>query len=213
MLISCWKDLGSLEFVPSNTLLNSFDGRSFCLHGIFLYFKIKLVGKALSMEIKVVDAPLDYNLLLGRSWTYAMCAIPSSIFWVILFPCEGKLVIVDQLTYTQKGHLETTNSIITLIYYPCSINEILGDMIYTSLMWTFDIPAPINYLGLTSVGKNITTIVDRIDLWVLPSQEEPQVPLLAAQVTYQAIFDAIVDSIMTPPVLEESDEAYFLAMA
>lgn len=80
-------------------------------------------------------------------------------------------------------------------------------------MWTFDIPAPINYLGLTSVGKNITTIVDRIDLWVLPSQEEPQVPLLAAQVTYQAIFDAIVDSIMTPPVLEESDEAYFLAMA
>jgi hypothetical protein len=24
------------------------------------------------VEVEVVDTPLDYNLLLGRSWTYAM---------------------------------------------------------------------------------------------------------------------------------------------
>ena len=30
-----------------------------------------------------------------------------------------------------------------------------------------------------------------------------------AEVAYQAIFDATVDSISTPPVSEESDEAYF----
>ena len=29
MFVSCWKDLGSLELVPSNTLLIAFNGRSF----------------------------------------------------------------------------------------------------------------------------------------------------------------------------------------
>ena len=29
MLISCWKSLGSPKLVPSNTLLTTFDGRSF----------------------------------------------------------------------------------------------------------------------------------------------------------------------------------------
>ena len=67
MLISCWKVLGSPELVPSNTLLTTFDGRSFYPHGILPSFEIKLVGKVVSVEIEVVDAPLDYNLLLGRS--------------------------------------------------------------------------------------------------------------------------------------------------
>ena len=79
MSIFCWKALGSPELVPSNTFLTSFNERSFHPHGILLAFEIKLVGKAVFVEIKVVDAPLDHNLLLGRSWMYAMCAIPLSI--------------------------------------------------------------------------------------------------------------------------------------
>ena len=67
MSLSCWKALGSLEPVPSNTLLTAFDERSFRLHGILPNFEIKLVGKAMSIEVEVIDAPLDYNLLLGRS--------------------------------------------------------------------------------------------------------------------------------------------------
>ena len=45
---------------------------------------------------------------------------------------------------------------------------------YTSLMGTFDIPSLINYLGMTNVGKNVSTVVGRTDLWGLPSQDEPQ---------------------------------------
>ena len=69
---------------------------------------------------------------------------------------------------------------------------------YTSLMGAFDMPAPINYLGTISVGNNICTIVDRTDLWVLRSQDEPDVPLPTTDVSYQAIFDATIDSILTP---------------
>ena len=67
MSISGLKSMGSPKLVPSNTVLNSFNRRYFRLHGILLSFKIKLERKAVSIEIEVVDAPLDYNLLLGRS--------------------------------------------------------------------------------------------------------------------------------------------------
>ena len=54
----------------------------------------------MSVEVEVIDAPLDYNLLLGRNWTYAMSAIASVIFRVVVFPHEGKLITIDQLDFT-----------------------------------------------------------------------------------------------------------------
>ena len=48
----------------------------------------------------MIDAPLDYNLLLGRNWTYAMSVVASAIFRVVVFAHEGKLVTVDQLDFT-----------------------------------------------------------------------------------------------------------------
>ena len=67
MSLSCWKDLRSPELVPSNTLLTAFDGRSFHPHGILPTFEIKLAGKVVSIEVELIDAPLEYNLLLGGS--------------------------------------------------------------------------------------------------------------------------------------------------
>ena len=75
MSLSCWKALGSPELVPSNTLFTAFDERSFHPHGILPNFEIKLAGKVVSVEVEVIDAPLDYKFLLGRSWNYAMSAI------------------------------------------------------------------------------------------------------------------------------------------
>ena len=83
---------------------------------------------------------------------------------------------------------------------------------YTSLMGTFDLPAPINYIGSTSVGKSIATVVDRTDPWVLPTHHEPEVPLLVVEVAYQAITQTIVDPIRVPlSVSEELEEVYLPA--
>ena len=54
-----------------------------------------MAGKVVSIEVEVIDAPLDYNLLQGRRWTYSMSATASTVFQVVVFPHEGKLVIVD----------------------------------------------------------------------------------------------------------------------
>ena len=103
MSLAFWKALGSLELVPSTTLLTAFDGRSFRPHGILPAFEIKLAGKAVSVEVEVIDAPLDYNFLLGRNWTYEMSAVASTVFCVVVFPHEGKVVTIDQLDFTQKA--------------------------------------------------------------------------------------------------------------
>ena len=65
--LSCWKGLGSPELSKSMTMLTAFDGRSFRPHGILPSLKVCLGEKTIAIEVEVVDAHLDYNLLLGRN--------------------------------------------------------------------------------------------------------------------------------------------------
>ena len=76
MSLSCWKGLGSPNIVPLQSMLKAFDGHVFKPHGIVPSFPVMLGGKTVNVEVEVVDAPIDYNLLLGRSWTYAMEVVP-----------------------------------------------------------------------------------------------------------------------------------------
>ena len=65
MSLSCWKGLGSPEIVLSQSMLKAFDGHVFKPHGIVSSFPVTLGGKTVNVEVEVVDAPIDYNLLLG----------------------------------------------------------------------------------------------------------------------------------------------------
>jgi hypothetical protein len=80
MSLGCWKDLDSLNLSQSLTMLSSFYGHSFFPHDNLPIFPVELGGKTIEVDVEVVDVPLDYNLLLGHNWTYAMTAIVSSIF-------------------------------------------------------------------------------------------------------------------------------------
>ena len=107
--------------------------------------------------------------------------------------------------------METNEPTVPLVDQVKPTSERLGVGMYASLMGTFDIPALINYLGSTSVGKSMM-VVDRTDPWVLPSHHEPEVPLSVVEVSYQAIIHTIVDPIPVPlTISEEPDEAYFPA--
>ena len=116
-----------------------------------------------------------------------MSTIASAVFWVVVFPHEGKLVTIDLLNFTRKGRMESNESTVALVDQVKPASESLGAEMYASLMGTFDLPAPINYIGSTSVGKSIATVVHRTDPWVLPSPHEPEVPLSVVEVAYQAI--------------------------
>jgi hypothetical protein len=57
----------------------------------------------MEVDVEVVDAPLDYNLLLGHNWTYCMTFVVSSIFHTLCFPHEGKIVTIDQFSFAHAS--------------------------------------------------------------------------------------------------------------
>ena len=67
MSLSCLRAIGSPKINCSPTTLKAFDGRGFHPYGLLLAIHIELGGKLVSIHIEVIDAPLDYNLLLGRN--------------------------------------------------------------------------------------------------------------------------------------------------
>ena len=73
--LTCWKALGSPKLVTSPTTLKAFDGWGFQPHGLISSLVYELGGKTISIQVEVVDSPLDYNLLLGRNWFYAMTIV------------------------------------------------------------------------------------------------------------------------------------------
>ncbi len=102
MSMSCWKAIGSPSAVPSPTVLTAFDGHSHKPHGIIPAFPICVGGKVINIEVEVIDANLDYNLLLGRNWVYEMDAIVSTLFRVICFPHEGKSLMLIKWIIVQS---------------------------------------------------------------------------------------------------------------
>ena len=68
MYLSCWKGLGSPTLSKYTNMLNAFDGISFRLHGIVPSLEVQLGGMTVTIEVEVVDAPLDYNILPGWNW-------------------------------------------------------------------------------------------------------------------------------------------------
>jgi hypothetical protein len=141
MSLACWKAIGQPELSPSPTLLTAFDGRSFRPHGIIPSFPVQLGGKTVCVEVEVVDAPIDYNLLLGRSWTYAMQAVVATVFRVLLFPHEGRIVTIDQLSFSRPDPALGASTV-PMVDNPQAGVVNIGVGLCPSLMGTFDYPPP-----------------------------------------------------------------------
>jgi hypothetical protein len=75
-----WQKLGSPEIIPSAITLRFYDGQPSSLEGIFQNFLVELGGKTILIDIEVIDALLDYNILFGRSYMYTKKVVASSVF-------------------------------------------------------------------------------------------------------------------------------------
>jgi len=150
MSLECWKAIAQPELSPYPTLLTAFDGSSFWPHGIIPSFPMQLERKKLYVEVEVVNTPLNYNILLGRSWIYAMTMVVSFVFWVLWFPHEGRTVTIDQLSFSHPDH-SSGASMVLMIDNPQQGTINLGAGLFRSLMGTFDFPLPSNYIKFISV--------------------------------------------------------------
>jgi hypothetical protein len=222
MSLACWKSIGQPELSPSPTLLTAFDGRSFRPHGIIPSFPMKLGGKTMCVEVEVVDAPIDYNLLLGRSWTYEMQAVVATIFRVLLFPHEGRIVTIDQLSFSRPNPALGASTV-PMVDNPQADVINIGVGFCPSLMGTFDYPPPQGDVKFISthhkaeifhVSSFHTTYFQ--DSWTLPSPSDTMdatghagmsTPLSATEVAYSLVqqTSATPDPIPVPeldPLLE-----------
>jgi hypothetical protein len=133
-----------------------------------------LGGKTVTVDIEVVDAPLDYNLLLGRSWFYAMTAVASSVFRCAQFPHQGKIVTVDQLDFcTPDARIPATNNIPFLGDHPVTYESVgVGLLKDSSLMGTFPTPLPptVHHIAVVNMISTMPyQSLESSDPWVVPS--------------------------------------------
>jgi hypothetical protein len=213
MSLACWKAIGQPILSPSPTLLTAFDGHSFRPHGIIPSFPMQLGGKTVCVDVEVVDASLGYNLLLGRSWTYAMQAVVATVFRVLLFPHEYQIVTIDQLSFSR---LDPSLGVFTVPMIdnpqPGVVNVGVGLCPY--LMGTFDYPPPqgdVKFISdhhmvdIFQVSSFRMTYFN--DLWILPSPSAMMdgtghlgmsMPLSTAEVVYSLVQQASANTDPTP---------------
>jgi hypothetical protein len=67
MSFAYWKAIGSPPLNESQNTLKAFNGSGFKPYGVLPSLSVTLEGKTVQVEVEVFNAPLDYNLLLGRS--------------------------------------------------------------------------------------------------------------------------------------------------
>jgi hypothetical protein len=195
MFVSFWKSIGSPPLTESHNTLKAFNGFGFNPYGVLPSLSITLEGKSVNVEVEVFDVPLDYNLLLGHSWVDSMHVIVSTLFRLLRFPHQGKIVTVDQLAFFNSNS-HTRNVPFISKTTPGYENVNVGLLKDSNLMGTFPIPPPdipppfvasINMIS-TSVRETPTSY----DPWIVPDPGDyllygKKMPLSPVESTYQAI--------------------------
>jgi hypothetical protein len=192
MSIQCWRSLGSPSLNQSPTILKAFDGRGFRPFGILQELPIGVEGKTVSLDVEVVDAPLDYNLLLGRSWSYAMIAVVSSVFRVIKFPHNGKIVTIDQLTYfsSDPASSESIQHVgkTTIPYRDVGVGLVKD----SGLLGTFPLPPLSVEPSFATIHMITSENIIYDDPWYVPSDSQIDsfgnaMPLSPYEIAYEAL--------------------------
>jgi hypothetical protein len=128
-----------------------FDGQYFIPHEFISSFLVYLGGKSLSIEVEVVSTLLHYNIFLGRIWTYAMMIFISSVFLVLCFHHEGKIVVIEKVSFNYSDSVENLGSTVSLIENSHMETETINVGIYPSFMGTFHFSALVFYIHTTLV--------------------------------------------------------------
>jgi hypothetical protein len=174
------------------------------------------------IEVEVVDSLHNYNLLLGRSWTYVMQDMVATVFQVLLFPHEGRIVTINQLSFSRPDPALRASTVPMTDNPHASVFNV-GVGLCPSLMDTFDYPPPHDDVKFISthhkaqifhVSSFHTTYFQ--DPWILPSPSTMMdetghsgmsMPLSVAEVAYSLVQQASATPGPTPaqvldPLLE-----------
>jgi hypothetical protein len=196
MSFYCWKAIGSPSLTESQKTLRAFNGSSFKPYGVLPSFPVTLEGKTIQVEVEVFDTPLDYNILLGRSWVDSMRAVVSTLFHVLRFPHQGRVVTVGQLAFFNAD--TCTGNVPFIANTPPGYENVGVSLLKdSSLMGTFPIPPPPNIPSPYIASINMISTAPRelpssVDPWIVHNPRDhvrfsDVMPLSLIESDYQAI--------------------------
>ena len=134
-----------------------------------------------------------------------MQAIASSLFQVVCFPFNGKIVTIDQTSFKNLSVSASSGASIPIIDHWQPTTGSVGVGMFPSLMGTFRCPAPvimiISSFGGASSSLNSMSFftIHMEDPWILPSPSPSIGPIKmdvlfpATMVAYQANLDQVVE--------------------
>ena len=120
--------------------------------GIVASLQFHLGENTVSIKVEVVDVPLDYNLLLGRNWMYSMQDVASSLFQVIWFLFNGKIVMIDQNSFHNLSVNASSGAFIPIIDYLETTTKNVGLECILRLWEPLIFLRPFLWLGIVLVG-------------------------------------------------------------
>jgi hypothetical protein len=199
MSFTCWKAIGSPALNESQNTLRAFNDSGFKPYGVLPSLPVTLEGKTVQVEVEGFDTPLDYNLLLGRSWVDSMHAVVSTLFCVVRFPHQGKVVTVDQLAFFNAD--THVGNVPFIAKTPLGYENVgVGLLKDSSLMGTFPIPPPPDIPHPFIASVNMISAVPHelpvsVDPWIVPDPGDHVrfgdiMPLSSVESAYQAIQSA-----------------------
>ena len=104
-----WQALGCPPLVSVTQNLLAFNRRTSQPLGTLPQFPVTLGVKTIYIDVMVVQDSLDFSLLLGWNYVYAMKAIVSTLFRVIYFPHNGRIVTIDQISLLSPDWFTSLN--------------------------------------------------------------------------------------------------------
>jgi hypothetical protein len=127
--------------------------------------------------VMVVHGPLDFNLLLGRDSIYLMRVVVSTLFRVICFPHNEKIVTIDQLSFIDPhlivNHLPSLNGpYIPVMSTPSEVNYVTIYPMLSTLNDRESLPSPDLYtvfdMVISSIGllePTIPTLLEVVNMY------------------------------------------------
>ena len=126
-----------------------------------------------------------------------MQSVASSVFRVVCFPHNGKIVTIDQMAFKNLLVTASLEASVPKVEHSQPATGIVAVGMYPSLMGTFSCPTPVLMIGSSFDGASMSTrsvpfcTSHMGDPWILPSPNplseaiETSMPLPAVMIAYQ----------------------------
>ena len=122
----------SLSLVSTSIQLLTFGRRTSISLGILTETPVTLGGKTVLVDFMVIGDPLDFNMLLGSDYVYAMQVVVSTFFCVMYFNHNRDIVTIDDLDFLDLSPDPTRDEVFPLLIPSVSVDTTPPRVSYVS---------------------------------------------------------------------------------